>query len=119
MYIYCVYFFFFFQVEDGIRDWSVTGVQTCALPILQHRRRGRSATTAHYRMDGRSAPICRTLACRPWPPLVPTSGILGRLGATRGELRSKIPLVVGQAVTLVGFVSSKRRRRQPLPQPHR
>src|SRR5262249_59306895 len=29
-----VYFFFFFQAEDGIRDWSVTGVQTCALPIL-------------------------------------------------------------------------------------
>ena len=28
-----VYFFFFFQAEDGIRDWSVTGVQTCALPI--------------------------------------------------------------------------------------
>src|SRR5438093_6277659 len=26
-------FFFFFQAEDGIRDWSVTGVQTCALPI--------------------------------------------------------------------------------------
>ena len=28
-----VLFFFFFQAEDGIRDWSVTGVQTCALPI--------------------------------------------------------------------------------------
>src|SRR5260370_8579331 len=27
------YFFFFFQAEDGIRDSSVTGVQTCALPI--------------------------------------------------------------------------------------
>src|SRR5438046_4370544 len=26
-------FFFFFQAEDGIRAWSVTGVQTCALPI--------------------------------------------------------------------------------------
>src|SRR5258706_14461320 len=26
-------FVFFFQAEDGIRDWSVTGVQTCALPI--------------------------------------------------------------------------------------
>src|SRR5262249_58037108 len=26
---------FFFQAEDGIRDWSVTGVQTCALPILR------------------------------------------------------------------------------------
>src|SRR5215213_7110965 len=31
-------FFFFFQAEDGIRDWSVTGVQTCALPIYQVRR---------------------------------------------------------------------------------
>src|SRR5256885_4579811 len=28
-----VYFFFFFQAEDGIRDYKVTGVQTCALPI--------------------------------------------------------------------------------------
>src|SRR3989339_1442605 len=28
------FFNFFFQAEDGIRDWSVTGVQTCALPIL-------------------------------------------------------------------------------------
>src|SRR5256885_244492 len=26
--------FFFFQAEDGIRDYKVTGVQTCALPIL-------------------------------------------------------------------------------------
>src|SRR5256885_12597938 len=28
-----IYFFFFFQAEDGIRDYKVTGVQTCALPI--------------------------------------------------------------------------------------
>src|SRR5690606_39988104 len=27
------YFFFFFQAQDGIRDFHVTGVQTCALPI--------------------------------------------------------------------------------------
>ena len=27
--------FFFFQAEDGIRDTSVTGVQTCALPICR------------------------------------------------------------------------------------
>src|SRR5256885_4433072 len=27
--------FFFFQAEDGIRDYKVTGVQTCALPILR------------------------------------------------------------------------------------
>src|SRR2546427_1822380 len=29
-----IVFFFFFQAEDGIRDLTVTGVQTCALPIL-------------------------------------------------------------------------------------
>src|SRR5256886_7855879 len=30
--------FFFFQAEDGIRDLTVTGVQTCALPILPVKR---------------------------------------------------------------------------------
>src|SRR5690606_39283672 len=29
-----LFMFFFFQAEDGIRDFHVTGVQTCALPIL-------------------------------------------------------------------------------------
>src|SRR5437879_13666856 len=41
-------FVFFFQAEDGIRDTSVTGVQTCALPIsfswaMASGRAGRSA----------------------------------------------------------------------------
>src|SRR5437879_13334554 len=31
---------FFFQAEDGIRDTSVTGVQTCALPIFHTRQHG-------------------------------------------------------------------------------
>src|SRR5256885_8432811 len=30
---------FFFQAEDGIRDYKVTGVQTCALPICATERR--------------------------------------------------------------------------------
>src|SRR5256886_7752578 len=30
---YAILIFFFFQAEDGIRDLTVTGVQTCALPI--------------------------------------------------------------------------------------
>src|SRR2546430_5087117 len=42
-------FVFFFQAEDGIRDLTVTGVQTCALPIspAAHRRQfpGRAHTT--------------------------------------------------------------------------
>src|SRR5256885_6947261 len=32
-YAECFFFFFFFQAEDGIRDYKVTGVQTCALPV--------------------------------------------------------------------------------------
>src|SRR5688572_30911331 len=40
--------FFFFQAEDGIRDLTVTGVQTCALPIclveiVDHCDAGQSA----------------------------------------------------------------------------
>src|ERR671918_1460997 len=31
--------FFFFQAEDGIRDYKVTGVQTCALPIFVDREK--------------------------------------------------------------------------------
>src|SRR2546430_4279556 len=34
-YTLLVLFFFFFQAEDGIRDLTVTGVQTCALPICK------------------------------------------------------------------------------------
>src|SRR2546430_15414612 len=53
--------FFFFQAEDGIRDLTVTGVQTCALPILvynsapSHRRpepERRHAAEPESRLDG-------------------------------------------------------------------
>src|SRR6266566_5620787 len=33
--VWMICVFFFFQAEDGIRDYKVTGVQTCALPISQ------------------------------------------------------------------------------------
>src|SRR5690606_40783255 len=35
-------YFFFFQAEDGIRDFHVTEVQTCALPILVTWENGKS-----------------------------------------------------------------------------
>src|SRR3989449_8105993 len=38
-------FFFFFQAEDGIRDVAVTGVQTCALPILTPMQAIKSGTS--------------------------------------------------------------------------
>src|SRR5207245_3528330 len=52
-------FFFFFQAEDGIRDATVTGVQTCALPIYG------SSTAVTRRRNSRliawmaSSEICR------------------------------------------------------------
>src|SRR5437868_10459137 len=51
------FFFFFFQAEDGIRDRNVTGVQTCALPILrEHSTEGQGpragrAVPEHRRRD--------------------------------------------------------------------
>src|SRR5207253_6681479 len=39
-----LFFFFFFQAEDGIRDGHVTGVQTCALPIWPSNRRSTTST---------------------------------------------------------------------------
>src|SRR2546426_3922206 len=58
-------FFFFFQAEDGIRDYKVTGVQTCALPIskrssnrsavlaLRKSRNGRERSLRHRRRNRR------------------------------------------------------------------
>src|SRR5215471_21060672 len=50
--------FFFFQAEDGIRDLYVTGVQTCALPILswQMKRFWDEAMFDHWgKVDGKVA----------------------------------------------------------------
>src|SRR5256885_5167746 len=53
--------FFFFQAEDGIRDYKVTGVQTCALPISvdhgggtprQYRSALRHRLRHHHRVSG-------------------------------------------------------------------
>src|SRR5688500_19714200 len=43
----CVFCFFFFQAEDGIRDYKVTGVQTCALPICPETMLGDTGVAVH------------------------------------------------------------------------
>src|SRR5256885_6267990 len=44
--------FFFFQAEDGIRDYKVTGVQTCALPIYRPRHGDRRRRAGDERGRG-------------------------------------------------------------------
>src|SRR5690606_6227101 len=46
-------FFFFFQAEVGIRDFHVTGVQTCALPISQMQQSGSQVVNYNTRLLGR------------------------------------------------------------------
>src|SRR2546426_959808 len=52
-----IVFFFFFQAEDGIRDYKVTGVQTCALPIS-------GAQVRLLLADGLALPLVRHRALR-------------------------------------------------------
>src|SRR5207249_9776026 len=47
---------FFFQAEDGIRDRNVTGVQTCALPILRGKQDPRKESRKDFQSDGG---VCR------------------------------------------------------------
>src|SRR5256885_4743012 len=57
-----VLLFFFFQAEDGIRDYKVTGVQTCALPIslLPVRFVATSATRVSLRLRARATTCSST-----------------------------------------------------------
>src|SRR5256885_2855830 len=54
--------FFFFQAEDGIRDYKVTGVQTCALPILEGK-----STYVFELADGRQVKGSDLQQHRDWP----------------------------------------------------
>src|SRR5690606_3218407 len=81
--------FFFFQAEDGIRGFHVTGVQTCALPISAPRparapRCGcpRAPSGGRAWAAGRGSPACRArTACRS----------RGRTGACGGGARAGAP----------------------------
>src|SRR6266566_5639557 len=55
--------FFFFQAEDGIRDYKVTGVQTCALPILKPRLARSGLSNVHpQRLEGANDARVKRLA---------------------------------------------------------
>src|SRR2546430_11974596 len=110
-------FFFFFQAEDGIRDLTVTGVQTCALPIslspeapvaraihtglpvvteggedvfgpgVPERRRRERAGTAYPLLDGHVVVGALVLI---GPPLDPDAPVADQLGGLMSELGPRL-----------------------------
>src|SRR5690606_40641497 len=84
-------FFFFFQAEDGIRDFHVTGVQTCALPILHPE------TGAAFMTPGNLSNITAQVA-----EIV----IIG-VGMTFVILIAGIDLSVGAGMALFGVVAAE------------
>src|SRR5688572_32525750 len=82
--------FFFFQAEDGIRDLTVTGVQTCALPIYGRRgsrgcRRRLHARRLRRPLPAGRPPLSRRASCRLGPDTAFPA--LGDTDAERSEER--------------------------------
>src|SRR2546427_8653885 len=73
--------FFFFQAEDGIRDLTVTGVQTCALPISLRL----SADDSFNQV-----PVVHSLAD---PRLVGTTAVVLALALALGAARRRMPVL--------------------------
>src|SRR3989475_4644725 len=82
---------FFFQAEDGIRDLTVTGVQTCALPISPDgavRSRRRRARVRRRARGSMAQPLGPDRAGHHQPPQA--AGVAGPVGSrarTRSEER--------------------------------
>src|SRR5690606_40783724 len=65
--LHALFRFFFFQAEDGIRDFHVTGVQTCALPICANwlSPRAASQTVLRSKATERAATPFVVILCAP------------------------------------------------------
>src|SRR2546427_10866005 len=85
--MYFIFFFFFFQAEDGIRDLTVTGVQTCALPILiSESAFGRNCAAPTTRnVSGRGSSDAIASAIPRWPNCMVSPG--RKSGDTLGPCR--------------------------------
>ena len=61
---------FFFQAEDGIRDYDVTGVQTCALPIYVGKIINENCVVCHREGGIGPMQLSNYDQVRPWAPLI-------------------------------------------------
>src|SRR2546426_5198624 len=87
-----MFLFFFFQAEDGIRDYKVTGVQTCALPISLSSRCARGGGPT------RCASARRRFMPHPTEP-GRVAGVILAAGASRRMRANKMLLELeGEAV---------------------
>src|SRR5690606_40782706 len=89
------YSYFFFQAEDGIRDFHVTGVQTCALPIYP------GTGLPHF--ENVTTTYCRAEALLPLGPAAALTDALATLGGN-GEA------AVGRAMLWAERLRSEERR---------
>src|SRR3989475_4184410 len=84
------FWFFFFQAEDGIRDLTVTGVQTCALPICppwpRSMRSRKTCRAGKFRISTPSTAGSSRRDGKPWPSWKPTCSSVGII--TRGDRKS-------------------------------
>src|SRR2546430_4699937 len=95
--LFCL--FFFFQAEDGIRDLTVTGVQTCALPICSIDRErcaestlghsNRSASASGTRGTARSAGSSSPKNSRGWSRIMPAIRLRSEERRVGKECRSR------------------------------
>src|SRR2546427_10459032 len=109
-------FFFFFQAEDGIRDLTVTGVQTCALPIWHGQEGGsaqgkRQRAKAGKRLRGEEESSHGENGHRRMPP-ASTAGARkhGHAASTNGRWRQRRRKVLAGSARRVARCRSEERR---------
>src|SRR5690606_40792380 len=100
---------FFFQPEDGIRDFHVTGVQTCALPICTTTDAGGTPGTPPSRTPRPSCERMRWYA----PTCVASRPATSLIGASRGREPSGSSTVSGSEERRVGQEGSWRGTEDP------
>src|SRR5207245_4968547 len=81
-------YIFFFQAEDGIRDATVTGVQTCALPIWPKPKRWTKQTIFPRR---RKPPRSKSVTASRWQQTILSASSL-RKANTRAARRTALVL---------------------------